>query len=269
MIDRRILNIIIAIVLGISAVVLYTFFQKQPSGSKEGPPPELVRVIVARTNIARGTIIKASHLAYKKLPKEAVEPNAYLSPSQVIGKKASVDMVAGEQITSSKLTSKQQGRTLSMKTPVGLRAITIPIDRFSSFEGLINPGNFVDVIGIFKIPQKVGDRVITQNVIVPLFQNVRVLAVGPNIFEGGKSQKADTVTLALLPEQAELLAFAIEEGQIRLIMRSPLDSEMKPLPPMSMDTLWQLIFQSMGKEPAPQKEEQPQPAKIEIYRGGK
>ena len=55
------------------------------------------------------------------------------------------------------------------------------------------------------------------------------------------------ITLALTPQEANLIAFVQEQGRVRLTMRSPADAKVKPMAPASWDTFFQHIA-SQGQD---------------------
>jgi pilus assembly protein CpaB len=156
------------------------------------------------------------------------------------------------------------------------------MDELSAVGGMIRPGDYIDIIGNFPFPQVVGGKVETRIATVMLFQNVLVLAVGAQIEQesldkGAARSGISTVTLALTPKEAELITYAQQQGKLKLILRSPLDSTIESVPIASMDTLLQFIFSQQGidlsnikpedTQQAPIERQEAQP--IEIYRGGK
>ena len=78
--------------------------------------------------------------------------------------------------------------TLSLMTPAGKRAYTVRIDPLSAVGGMINPGDFVDILAHMKMPDPVSAKV--EQVTSIVFQNVKVLAVGTNLqATGGYEQQ--------------------------------------------------------------------------------
>jgi pilus assembly protein CpaB len=77
----------------------------------------------------------------------------------------------------------------------------------------------VDVLVTIRRADSVGTRII--------LQNIKVLAAGPYL-QKDKEDKPVTVsvvTLELTPDQAEMVAHAQNEGDIRLALRNQLDQE--------------------------------------------
>jgi len=290
---KKLINLIVAIVLALVAVFLVNAFltQQQEDAAKKAQATANVKyevVVTATRHISRGQRIVKGMVTLKKLPVNFIQPGATGSLRAVVGKMALVDILPDEQISTTKLTSGEGAGlasvTLSMKTPSGKRAITIPMDKISAVGGMISPGDYVDVIGNFPVPQMVGGKKEVQLVTVTLFQNVLVLAVGTQIHQitdgkGGRaSRDAPIITLALSPQEAELISFAQEQGRLKLILRPPLDTAYHPLPVATWDGLLQHILKTQGLEapppspeptaappaPAPMRKKGPQ---VEIYRG--
>ncbi|HLF03887.1 MAG TPA: Flp pilus assembly protein CpaB [Dehalococcoidia bacterium] len=148
-----------------------------------------------------------------------------------------------------------QNPALSFQIPAGLRAFTVPVNSSTTPASLIAPGDFVDVVvsGAIKdlhLPsyltatanQNAND---TRKVTVTLLQNVQVLAVqreylnrdvpysttvrGAPTAEAGVSH----VTLALTPEQGQLLWQAASGGELTLALRGFGDSSTGTVAPIA------------------------------------
>jgi len=166
----------------------------------------------------------------------------------------------------------------SVKTPPGKRALTIMIDSLSAVGGLINPGDFVDVIAQLKIPTDPkfivegaeGGKNQEKKKVLPtttvLFQNVQILAVDTNFNPLGEQapnysalQKARTinVTLAVSPEEATLLTFAQTNGKLQLMLRSPAEQDKLKMGVASWDSLAEFLLQNQGTEIAVPKDAAP------------
>ena len=229
-------------------------------------------VLVAKNDIARGATIELDAVEVKITPNQFVQPQAVTSLDRISGMVTIAPISKGEQITLSKLVYTKQAGALSQVTPVGKRAITISVDNISSLAGMIKPGDYVDVICASPVPVQTQDgKQTTQVAVMPLFQNVLVLAVGQEIstqieesrYKGKKDvAPSPLITLALTPHEANLLAFVQEQGKFRLILRSPADSKIEPAQPAGWEAVLQYVLPKEAfKRP---KEEGPS---VEIYRG--
>lgn len=283
---QRIILIIVGVVLALTAVFLIkVYMDKQRQIAIEEAERQAAKkqenqisVLVAKQDIPKAALIKPEMLETKIFPREYVAPQAVTSLDRISGMIVVAPITAGEQITLSKLSQSRQTSSLAEATPVGKRAITINVDNLASVAGMIKPGDYVDLIASVPIPMQTPDgKQVAQAATIPLFQNVLVLAVGQEISvvspAGGRytekdeerRQSSSLITLALSPQEANLLAFVQEQGKFRLTLRSPADSQLQPLKPMSWEALFQYL---MPKETAKPEAKAEAPVEyIEIYRG--
>ena len=189
--QKKRLNLIIGVILGIVAIVLLNFYLMGKQKMIEDKYREafqdhaksLTSVLVAKKDIPKGAEIKKGMFDTTIKPKEQIEPGAVDSLDNIIGMKAVIPIRKGQQITSNLLAKtveqvRKGMQSLSMATPVGKRAVTIKADLVSSLGNMILPGDRVDVIGVISVPvQTVGGKTVAQVANVPLFQNTLVLAV--------------------------------------------------------------------------------------------
>ncbi len=143
-------------------------------------------------------------------------------------------------------------------TPPGKRAMTVDIESLDAVGGLVNPGDFVDVIGHMKIPKSADadEKAKPQEVTSVLFQNVQVLAVGTNFKPSGNSKvyedqyksKDLKVTLALDPEEASLLTFVKKNGNIQLMLRPPNELQTERMQVASWELLSDYVLDKQGTE---------------------
>ena len=173
--------------------------------------------------------------------------------------------------------------TLALRTPAGKRAYTILIDSLSAVGGLINPGDYVDIIGDLNMPDPVTNK--TENITTMLFQNIQILAVGTNLtgpggYEQQQSARALNITFALSPEEAGLLTFIQKNGRLYLILRAPAETETQIMQVSNWSALADYVFEKQGTEliiprqraliePVPGGGKDEVKPFIEIFRGGR
>jgi len=280
---RKRLPIIIAVACGILAIALMRVYLRQkeveiaerlqrlqpppqqPVAPVAPPQPKMGMVLVAKKEIPIQTPITASDIEIKEIPVAYIQPGAVTSLDKVIGQISTGPIAAGEQMLPIKLQPAGNiGKNLSELTPEGKRAVTIPVDNFSTIAGLLRPGNYVDVFALISPPANKNTGVSpVSGQLVPIGQHIQVLAVGSEVvFSPGKqpgSAGAGTVTLALTPQEGILYAFVQEHGKFRLILRSGEDAKLETIKPADWDTLLEYANPSFEKiEPS---------SAVEIYRG--
>jgi pilus assembly protein CpaB len=234
----RILALIAAVATGL---LLYVFL------SSLNKPVEIdkTKVVTAAADIPAETTITAEMVTLTELPTEAVVPGAATDVSPVVGKVSDVSMFLGEQILGYKLysTGDSNNKTLAYAIEPGMRAITIPVDETSGIAYMITPGNHVDILCYLlteeEDPESAENEKIKKSYIRMLLENIMVLAVD-NVFSSagkaaGDSPAYTTMTLQVTPEQAMELSMAQAEGEIRTILRSPVDEDKVSLPNVTLD----------------------------------
>jgi pilus assembly protein CpaB len=112
----------------------------------------------------------------------------------------------------------------------GYRAVSIGVNPVSGASGLIFPGDHVDLI-LTQDFQKGEEPISRRSVSETIVTNVRVLAIDQRLQEASPDPKSQvpiprTVTLEVLPKQAEMINVAVQLGTLSLALRSvPLDGE--------------------------------------------
>ena len=146
--------------------------------------------------------------------------------------------------------------SLALRTPNGKRAYTVMIDSLSAVGGMVNPGDFVDVIAHMDLSAGEGGKKekTAEQVSSVVFQNVQILAVGTNLQapnEGyAEQQKARSLklTFALTPEEATLMSFMEQHGKMQLLLRAPDETEVEVLETASWTGLADYMFEKQGTE---------------------
>lgn len=253
--------VIAAIVLGLLAVLLTNMYFRQREARLR---VKTIPILVAAEDISKGAVIDYNTLAFMAMPVNFIQPGALRAKESAVGKTAVATIMAGEQILSTKLVAPGSGLTLAGKTPAGKRAFTIGVDAASAVGGMIRPGDHVDLLAIFTNPP----------ITLALFQDILVLAVGQEMVpeETGRRRGKETVsavrresiTLALTPQEVQVLTVAMEQGKIRLTLRPRQEAagalpvvDLRQLPPaLNLKTLLQFYI----RNPKP-------PPTVEVIRG--
>jgi pilus assembly protein CpaB len=213
--NTRRTTLLIAIILALGTGWL-TFNYISSLRTASGQPRA---VLVAATDIPARMRVTETMFRVESRPESALQPAALNDPAKAVGSLALVTIPAGSQLTANELGT-DVAQPLPVRLQPGMRAVSIPIDQVKGVSGLVQPGDRVDVIAI---PPKTGDdppRAVT------ILRGIRVLAVGnslenPQATPSPQEQSAGTVTLEVNPKQANLLAWADADSNLRLALRSP------------------------------------------------
>lgn len=238
-----------------------------------------IDVVFAKANIPENKLITEDMVYVQSMPKDKVPPEAATSVLRVVEHISTQPIKKDDIVKNTALVwPTTEETTLAKKTPPGKRAIAISVDNISSLVGMIKPGDYVDVITLIAFPVVIDGKQSAQPATVPLFQNVLVLAVGSQIGQDAVARKrreetaapgkdsSPLITLALTPEEANLLAFVQEQGKVRLVLRSPGDAKTtQVVQPASWEALLKHLYPDMDFS-KPEVKEEP---KVEVIRGFK
>lgn len=203
---------------------------------------EKVGVITANQDIPPNTTITEDMIVVSQVPVEGVHVQSLKDKSEAIGKVSSSEIVAGELLLSSKLITPGEGvenGTLAYAIEPGMRAITIEVSNTTGLSNMIMPNNMVDVIGQYAIEElQPNGEMKTIDYTTMLLENVKVLAVDDNLTAQEKESSENayvSLTLQVTPVEAMHISMTEFRGELRAILRSPLDEGITSLPALTID----------------------------------
>jgi len=246
------LPLILGLVLGLVAavlVVVYLSSAKDEATSTRGPGGGGgLDTVVAAQNIAINTPITAEMLRVTAVPEADRLSGAFGSTEGLVGKVTRVSISANEQLSDSKVIGSEFVTGLGTNPPLtytieaGQRAVSVELSSLIGAGGNIRPGDFIDVILVVPVSiQGPNGEQFNDTVAGTILQNIKVLAVDTErtnpdpaaATDPDKAKEEDelatTVTLAVTPGHAEVLAVADEcgrdhNGRLALTLRGPGDT---------------------------------------------
>src|ERR1700681_1274526 len=216
--NARRIPLIVGIVLALGTGVLMLSYLGSLRGQTTVAPA--VTVYVAAHDVPARALLNAGLVTEVKRPASEVDPDAVADRKELVGKYSLITIPAGSVVTRSKI-GLAGANALPARLPIGMRAVSISIDRVKGVAGLIQPGDRVDVVAV---PPRVGSEVPRASAIL---RGALVLAMGNAVETTSATPSPDTqnnlttVTLALTPEQVNLLASADLNTTLRLALRPP------------------------------------------------
>jgi len=207
---------------------------------KANKPPETIPVVVAKRNLYTGIQLTADDVIVRDVmpqmvPQDTEGAQVFRSLEEVLGRTPRERILANEIIRGERLARRNAGEGLNAIITPGKRAMTIETDEASGLAGLLQPGNYVDVIVTLR-PDDVAGR--ASYATETLLQGIQVLAVGSSLApqeqqpQGATATRGaretnrrtkSTATLELTLEEAEKLALASVRGELHLVLRSDVD----------------------------------------------
>jgi pilus assembly protein CpaB len=192
-------------------------------------------ILVAATGLPGGTLLRAKDVTWRHIsggtrsgqvtrpPNTAGNPNLELDQqarAEVYGAALRSSVMADEPIDRGAIVKPGDRDFLQVVLSPQARAIAIPVATGGASTGILYPGDRVDVIltQTFKNDPPLTRRSVGETVV----QNLRVLAIDPLEARpnGAANGFGRTVTLEVMPDQAEKVNVAAELGKLSLTLRS-------------------------------------------------
>lgn len=235
---------LVAIVSGLVAALLVTIYLQQIENKYRKaaikPEPVKVTVVVPKADLSKGTLLNAGNVAAREVPEIFLPSNAIQAKDfKLILNRTLVNPVQkGRPMTWEAVTGKAV-ETFSENVELGRRAKSIRVNKIDSFDGLLRPGDRIDLVGRFTRDQLGLDPVdddLPANVVLPVLQNVEVLSAGREDLHGRKYELSKTnstdgfnmefsvINLNLTPHQIAKVELAESLGQFTAVLRHPEDS---------------------------------------------
>lgn len=228
---------IFAVLFGlVGAYAAKKYLQEQtPQEEPEAAAQQQAYVIpVALDDLPAGRTITLGDLMVERLSFEDIKrrglPTSFMSKSsEIIGRTLKEPVRRGFAFEPTVFYPQGIAPNLADRLAQGERAATISFTGSEAQAGLITPGANVDVLF-----RTAGDRGSLPETTVTLLENVKVLAVGKQMFEGasgsGGTGKFRTVTLAVTPVQARALQVVEGRGTMSLSLRNGDDNDVANVP---------------------------------------
>lgn len=215
------LVIAVAFLLAMSATfVVYLYMRGIENRSTGG---EMVAVVVSDEDIPAGTqldeLIAEDHFSTVRVPEDAVVRDAVLSIGELSGRQTSAPVLAGEQISTTRLRGSEQLPGGNLGIPNGYQALTLPLDVPRIAGGAIQQGDHVTIFGTFtNVTSAKGNSPGATSTLVP---DVEVLKVTTSEVTDESAQTSQMITLALKAKDAQNVVFAQEQGSVWMTLLPP------------------------------------------------
>ena len=219
-------------------------------------PIPMRRIVVARTNIKRGEILQERMLRTKEFAVNSLPDGTSTDIREFVGMPAKVEIFSGDIITTDKLFKDTRQAGFIGMIPENCRAITIPIDNVTGVAGLVNPGNYVDLVLVTQEQGATKAEILLQNIMLLGIDKTvdrdmgeidsrnrksiedtkanadqaevnaspsKNLSNASNAVHGNGTAptgvSGGTATLALLPDEVLKVVAAMKAGAIHLVLR--------------------------------------------------
>lgn len=229
---------LLALICGlIAAGSMYIYL----NSATRNPLTTLKPLVVVKTNIPARSVIGASQLVVKDVPVQGYPQGGFSTIQSVVGSVALLNLSTGDLVVSAMLERQNSqnsgngnptGSTTALTVPDGKRAVAIPIGLVSGVGYAVKPGDHVDVLVTLDIKDSSANSQAVPATTLAA-QDVLVLSVGEST--SGDKTKVDTksYTLALSVPQAMVVTYGSEKGSLRLLLRSPANTDIRQDTPVT------------------------------------
>jgi pilus assembly protein CpaB len=215
---RTLIVMVVAVATaGLASFAVYRAVQRMPVREVEVAS---MQVVVAAEALPVGTRLTEKQLKVVDWPSRSPVTGSFSEIGPLVDRGVITAIAENEPVTATKVASPEEGAGLPPIIPAGMRAISVRVNDVIGVAGFAVPGTRVDVVVTVDNPQ---GEPMSRTVV----SHVQVLTAGTKFDQqnskDGKPIPTSVVTLMVLPEDAERIALASNEGKITLALRNPLD----------------------------------------------
>ncbi len=212
--------VLVMIALGCGLVAAFAAFQVVGSQQGAAPAIDTVKVFVALTEIDIDDQLDSTNVQLEEWPKDRVPEGSISKLEDLEGKYAAQRLYKGEILLERKIIDPNDRNAKTLQIPDGYRVCTVKGEIDTANNGLVNPGDRVDVMVFLR---KTSEVPVTG--IRTILRDVRVFAVNSDTERAydkeGNKVTAKTVSFLVKPDQAGKLLLASRLGVLQLALRRP------------------------------------------------
>lgn len=221
----------------IAATALAVMIMKSPSSSTTAVKQEQAYYVLApKQPIAEGEVVDFTKLRWKNVTKETIDAAVAVitkdgfEQSSISNKVAVRDLNTDDMLHSGDLISSSDSAYLTTVLNKNKRAIAISVNSQSAIAGLVQPGDWVDVMFYHELARRDDQdawKVASSKSSRQLVENVRLLAIDHLVNRSANQpdskrefSQQSTVTLEVSVAQAQQLYLAQNLGDLSLLLRA-------------------------------------------------
>lgn len=249
--------LIIAIACGVLAALLgWAYLKAKESQYKAAYRPVnqvKVSVVVPNTDIGKAQTLKREQVAALDVPSEYLPSNVVMAEDwpRLEGRMTLMPLQTGRPITWDAVEQDGVSR-FSENVELGKRVKTVKVSKINSFDGMLRPGDRIDLLGSFSA----GDVGLQQqpnyadDVVMTVLEDIAVLAAGREDAKGRKyenyydrstpdgfNMNFSTLSLMLTPAQVARVELAEKSGELVAVLRHPKDTSSAALGQTTVSSL--------------------------------
>jgi pilus assembly protein CpaB len=234
------LGIFGVLIAALIAVMVFAYSllnqSKHQAQSTTAPAPQVEQILAAAQPLPAGSLLQPSQVTAITVPIAGAPADALLDTpanrSALTGSMVRTALAQGAPILNSEVIHPGDHGFLAAVLAPGMRAVTVAVDNVTGANGLIWPGDRVDVLLTQTMNGAPDSKSIAAEVVL---SDVRVIASGAQLVKdpsNPNNNQVQTVTLEVTPEQASRCLVATSLGKLSLIVHSAEKSANGTTPPV-------------------------------------
>ncbi len=195
----------------------------QVMGRNNGPvvaAPKMGPVLVAAAALDHKALLNEENVRIENWPIEIIPENAATTIDQITDMAIRTRMSKGLPIMMTDLVNKNEVSRLNI--PEGYKVVAIKVSEDDTIAGLLNPGDKVDVIGLFKTSSRTGEK---RTFSKTFLKALRVFSVNSQMTANtGSRTESSTrgnaiVGVLVTEKQSEAIVYVQKTGTLKLVLR--------------------------------------------------
>lgn len=222
------LGIFGVLIAALIAVMVFAYSllnqSKHQAQQVAAPVPQTEQVLVAAQALPAGSLLQPSQLASAAIPITGAPSGVLVDTPQnrsgLAGSMVRSALTQGAPILDDQVIHPGDHGFLAAVLEPGMRAVTVAVDNVTGADGMIWPGDNVDVLLTQTVAGAPDSKSIAAEVVL---SNVRVIASGAQVVKDASTannNSVQTVTLEVTPDQASRCLVATNLGKLSLIVHS-------------------------------------------------
>ena len=218
--SKSLILLVLSVGFGIVAAVGISQVMKNQSIADDGAAAARGPVLLATGTLDMRTPLTEENVKIENWPVSIIPPDAVTSFEEVNEMVTLTRLSQGMPIIKTAIQHKSTATT----PPIGInmKVVAVRVSADDTIGNLLNPGDKVDVIGIFKKRNPATNLTTTES--LTFLKALRVYSIGNKTTaesneQGGNENASSIVGLLVTEKQSEALVFVQDTGKIKLVLR--------------------------------------------------
>ncbi len=194
---------------------------------------ESVNVLVAKSNLPSGLILRPEHVEWQLWPEQGVAKTYIMEGrdklENIVGGVVRGGIIIGEPITTGRVIKQGDRGFMAAVLSPGKTAISFRATPDTSVSGFIKPGDLVDILLSHATVPKGANPPAQHHLVETILNEVKVLAIDQKTDDQtGKAALFKNITVEVTKKQAEIITVAKSIGRLSILLRSLSRPDAKP-----------------------------------------